>query len=43
LPDLPEHYKQKLTKAVKAIVNPKRKKKERLSLNEVEKIRLAFF
>ena len=42
LPELPDHYAKKLSKAVKDIVRPKRKKKERLSLEDVDKIRMAF-
>lgn len=42
LPELPEHYAKKLSKQVKDIVKPKRKKRERLSLEDVEKIRMSF-
>lgn len=43
LPELPNHYSQKLAKAVKDIVKTKRKKKEKLTQEEVDKIRNYFF
>ena len=43
MPELPDHYSKKLAKAVKDIVKTKRKKKERLTQEEVDKIRNYFF
>ncbi len=43
LPELPNHYAHKLQKKISGIVKKKYHKKERLSIEEVDKIRLAFF
>jgi predicted Zn-dependent peptidase len=40
---LPEHYSRKLAKELEKIVKSKKKKKEPLSAEEVDKIRMAFF
>ena len=43
LPELPDHYCKKLAKLIEKVVKNKRKKKERLSTEDVEKIRMGFF
>lgn len=43
LPELPDHYRKKLAAQVKDLVKNKRKRRERLSPEHVEKIRMCFF
>jgi len=43
LPELPEHYSKKLAKVVEDLVKPKKKKKrDRFTPEEIDKIRMAF-
>ena len=43
MPELPDHYSKKMAKQIRDVVRPKRKKRERLSADDVDKIRMSFF
>jgi hypothetical protein len=43
LPELPTHYREKLQKDLTNIVKKKISKKQRLTPEEVEKVRTSFF
>lgn len=43
LPELPEKYSKKLAKNVKDIISKSRKKKQPLTNEEIEKVRMEFF
>ena len=43
MPELPDHYSKKMAKQIRDVVRPKRKNRERLSADDVDKIRMSFF
>lgn len=43
LPELPEKYSKKLAKNVKDIISKSRRKKQPLTIEEIEKVRMEFF